>query len=71
MAVWILVSEGRDRKGGFVETNSSEYSISKSKMQCIFEPGFASHMIKLQNKTQNHLYILSTNKIGKGGKLCT
>ena len=45
IAVWILVSEGRDKKGGFVETNSSEYSISRSKMQGIFESGFASHTI--------------------------
>ena len=46
IAVWILVSEGRDKKGRFVETNSSEYSISKSKMQVIFESGFNSHTIK-------------------------
>ena len=32
-------------------------------MQDIFEPGFASHRIKLQNKTQSHLNNLSTNKI--------
>ena len=31
IAVWILVLEGRDKKGGFVETNSNEYSISRSK----------------------------------------
>ena len=46
MTLWTLLSEGRDEKGGFVETNSSEYTISKSKMQGIFEPGFASHRIK-------------------------
>ena len=46
IAVLILVSEGRDKKGGFVETHSSEYSISKSKMQDIFEIGLASHRIK-------------------------
>ena len=45
-----MVSEGRDKKGGFVETNSSEYSISKSKLEGNFKPGFASHRIKLQNK---------------------
>ena len=33
-------------------------------MQGIFEPGFASDRIKLQNKTQDHLNNLSTNKIG-------
>ena len=63
------MSQRRNKKGGFVETNSNEYSISKSKMQGIFEPGFASHRINLQNKTQNDLYIISTNKIG--GKLYT
>ena len=56
------MSERQDKKGGFVETNSSEYSTSKSKMQGIFESGFASHTIKLQNKTQDHLSNLSTNK---------
>ena len=36
-------------------------------MQGIFEPGFASHRIKLQSKTQDHhLNNLSTNKIGRG-----
>ena len=59
-----MVSEGRDKKGEFVETNSNAYSISKSKMQGIFEPSFASHRIKLQNKTQNQLNNLSINKIG-------
>ena len=46
IAVWILVLEGRDKKGAFVETNSSKYSISKSKIQGIFESGLASHTIK-------------------------
>ena len=46
MAASISLSEGRDKKVGFVETNSSKYSISKSKMQGIFEPDFASHRIK-------------------------
>ena len=59
----MLVSEGRDKKGGFVETNSSKYSISKSKIQSIFEPGFASHRIKYQNKVKDHLNNHSTNKI--------
>ena len=58
-----MVSEGRNKKGEFVETNSSEYYISKSKMQGIFEPGFANRRIKLQNKTQDHLNNLSTIKI--------
>ena len=43
---------------------SSAYSISKSKMQGNFEPGFDSHRIKFQNKTQDHLNNLSTNKTG-------
>ena len=63
------MSEGRDKKGGIVETNPSEYSISKSKIQGIFEPGFVSHRIKLQNKAQDYLNNFSTNKIG--GKLYT
>ena len=46
IAVWILVSEGRDKKGGFVET------ISKRKMQVMFKSGFASHWIEKQNKNQ-------------------
>ena len=29
----MLVLEGRDKKEGFVETNSSEYSISKTKLR--------------------------------------
>ena len=69
MTVWILVLEGRDKKGGFVEMNSSKYSISKSKMQGIFESGFASHTAKYQNKTQDHLNYFSINKIE--GKLYT
>ena len=63
------MSEGRDKKGGFLETKSSKYSISKSKMQDIFEPRLASHKIKWQSKTQDHLNNLSTSKIG--GKLYT
>ena len=59
-----MVSEGRDKKGEFVETNSSECYISESEMQGIFEPSFASHRIKLQNKTRDHLNSLSTDKIG-------
>ena len=39
------MSEGQDKEGGFIETNSSEYSISRSKMQGLFESGFASHTI--------------------------
>ena len=58
-----MVSEGRDKKGEFVETNSSAYSIPKSKMQGILEPGFADHRIKLKNKIQNQLNNLSINKI--------
>ena len=46
VAVGTLVLEGRDKKRGFVETNSSKYSISKSKIQGIFESGIASHTIK-------------------------
>ena len=46
IAAWILVSEGQNKKGGFVETNSSEYCISTSKMQGIFESDFASRTIK-------------------------
>ena len=46
IAVWILVSEGRDKKGAFVEISSSKYSILKSKMQGIFRPCFGSHRIK-------------------------
>ena len=42
----MLVSERRDKKGGFVET------ISKRKMQVILESGFASHWIEKQNKNQ-------------------
>ena len=41
----MLVTEGRDKKQGFVETNSRQYSISKSKMQGVFEPGLANHRI--------------------------
>ena len=52
------------KKENFLETNSSACSISKSKMQGIFQPDFASHRIKLQNKTQNQLNNLSINKIG-------
>ena len=67
-----MVTEGRDKKGGFAETNSSEYCISKSKMEGNnFKPGFASHRINLQNKIQDHLNNLFTNKIGEGGKLYT
>ena len=58
------MSEGGDKKGEFVETNLSSYSISKSKMQGIFEPGFASHRINMQSKTQNQSNNLSINKIG-------
>ena len=58
------MSEGRDKKGELIETNSSAHSISKSKMQSIFEPDFAIHRIKLQNKTQNRLNNLSINKVG-------
>ena len=64
-----MVSEGRDKIGGFVEMNSSEYFILKSKMQGIFESGFASHTTKYQNKTQDHLNYFPINKIG--GKLYT
>ena len=46
IAVWILLSEGRDKKGAFVEISSSKYSILKSKMQGIFRPCFGSHRIK-------------------------
>ena len=46
ITVWILALEGRDKKGRFLETNLSEYSISKTKMQGIFESGLASHRIK-------------------------
>ena len=42
IAISILISEGRDKKRGFLETNSSEYSFSKSKMQGIFKPCFVS-----------------------------
>ena len=56
--------EGRNKKGRFAETNPSEYFISKSKMQDIFEPGFASHRIKQKSKSEDHLNNLSTNKIG-------
>ena len=35
-AVLILVLEGLNKKVGFLETNSSEYSVSKSKMQDLF-----------------------------------
>ena len=45
MVVSILVSERRDKKGGFAEKNSSEYSISKGEIQDIFESGFASNTI--------------------------
>ena len=61
------MSEGRDKKGRFVKATSSEYSISKSKMQGNFEPGFDSHRIKFQNKTEDHLNNRSNNKIGEGG----
>ena len=60
-----MVSEGRDKKGGFTETKSSKYPISQSKMQGIFEPGFDSDRIKQQNKTQDRLNNLSTSKIGR------
>ena len=69
IAIWILVSEGRDKKVGFVETNLSENSISRSKMQGIFESHFAGHTIHEQNKTQVYLNNLSANKVGC--KLCT
>ena len=46
IAVLILVSEGRDKKGGFLETNSREYSISKRKIQDTFELSFGSLKIK-------------------------
>ena len=55
--------EGRDKKGEFVETNSSEYSISKIKIQVMFETAFASHRVKFQNKSQHYLNNLSTNEI--------
>ena len=55
------MSEGRDKKEGFVEMNSSKYSIVES--------GFAGHTIKYQNNTQDHLNNLSINNIG--GKLYT
>ena len=55
--------ERRDKKSGFTETNSSEYSISQSKVQGIFEPRFASHRIKQQNKTQDYMNDPSTSKI--------
>ena len=48
IAISILASEGRDKKGGFLETNSSEYSFSESKMQGIFKPCFVS---KIRPKT--------------------
>ena len=57
--------EGQNKKGGFIETNSNKYSISQSKMQGIFEPGFASYRINQQNKTQDHLNNLSTSKVGR------
>ena len=50
IAAWILASEGWDKKGGFEKTNSSKYSISKSKTQGIFKPGFATLWIKWQSK---------------------
>ena len=40
------MAEEWDKKAGFVEINSSEYSISKSKMKDAFELGLASHRIK-------------------------
>ena len=46
IAVLVLMSEGRDEKGGLVEKNLSEYSISKSKMQGIFESSFVSRWMK-------------------------
>ena len=41
-----MVLEGRDKKGGSLEANSSEYSVSKSKMQVVFYPGFVGHRTK-------------------------
>ena len=46
IAVWNLVWEERDKKGGFVKTNSSVYSVSKGEMLGIIDPGFVSHRIK-------------------------
>ena len=57
------MTEGQDKKGEFLETNSSEYSISKSKTQGIFDPRITKHRIMLQNKIQDHLYIISNNEI--------
>ena len=48
------MSEGQDKKGGFLQRNSSEI-FSKSKIQGIFEPNFASRRIKQQIKTHECL----------------
>ena len=48
------MSEGQDKKGGFLQRNSSEI-FSKSKIQGIFEPSFASRRIKQQIKTHECL----------------
>ena len=61
------MSEGQDKKGGFLQRNSSEI-FSKSKIQGIFEPSFASRRIKQQIKTHECLNNFSTNKVR--GKLC-
>lgn len=45
-----MVLESRDKKrgsGGFLVTSLSEYSITKSKIQGIFKPSFATHRAKL------------------------